>query len=130
MVGKCTARSGTVALVKDYRLVPERNCYGGHGATNLDGNVPISNVSVQQCLDYCESDPACSAAQYKVPGSGAHEQSCWRRANVVLSKCSKQSSQNVYLRPTHVSPPTPALGTALLYAAELYEGDAPPLNGY
>ena len=130
----CAPLAGIDTLAKAYTEVGGRNCYSGHGATELDHNVPLANVSVQECLDYCESDPACSAAQYKVSGGGAgggaDARSCWRRSNVVLSKCKQQDTQDVYLRPSTAPSATPNPDGALLYAAALLAGPPPPLNGF
>ena len=132
-MGKCTATPGTVTLVKTYPEFPGLNCYKGHGATELDGNTPLLNVSVQECVDYCESSPACTAAQYKVSATGGSSpaRSCWRRSDVNLSKCIQQKTQDVYLRPSRASGGGGGgADGALLYAAALLEGPAPPLSGY
>lgn len=130
-VGKCKPQAGALAVVRDYHLHAGVNCYGGHGAKSLDNNVPLTNVSVQECLDYCEGNPKCSAAQYKVADTDTAgttpARSCWRRADVDLAKCSHQNTQDIYLRPTTFAPD---FGGSLLYAAALLAGSAPPLSGY
>ena len=97
---------------------------------------------MQECVDYCESDSVCTAAQYKTAAEsqsesesgrtgGAPARSCWRRSDVVLAGCGSQATQDVYLRPSRVPGPAPGgKGGALLYAAALINGPAPPLSGY
>ena len=49
----------------------------------------------------------------------------------MLAKCNVQKSQDVYLKPTKAAGPPPAdVSGALLYAAALLRGAAPPLSGY
>jgi hypothetical protein len=128
------ASAQQVSLVKDYTFVPHHNCYEGHGATNLDGNVPRLNVTIDECIAWCESDLACTAAQYKTPSISTKGEvpakSCWRRADVVLSNCDKKSDQNVYLRPSVESGGAGDI-SALLYAAALTRGPVmPSMVGY
>ena len=53
----CVAHAGATTLFKEYTLVPARNCFSGHGAVELDGNTPIKNTSVAECVAHLRGRP-------------------------------------------------------------------------
>ena len=129
----CVADAGATSLVKQYLHIPGRNCYNKHGATSLDKGVPKKNVSVAECIAWCEGDPLCTAAEYKTSGSsdGNGARTCWRRANVVVAQCLKEAAHDVYIRTSTPPGVDPGSGSgALLYGATLNGGGMPPRVGY
>jgi hypothetical protein len=121
----CVADAKVSTFFKDYTVIDGLNCYGGHGATNIDVE-PVPGLTLAQCADRCEADATCAGAVHSL--RGPRKGDCWKRADIVLSQCAHVAFQSMLLRPTattrsHHSP-------VALYGATLSRGGPPELPGY
>lgn len=110
--------------MKDYTVLPGLNCYHGHGAVDIDAQ-PTPSLTQSQCAERCESDPSCSGAVHCTAGTKKGD--CWKRSNIVLSKCGKVPFQTMLIKPTRARAITSNL---VLHGASWMEGGAPELPGY
>jgi hypothetical protein len=75
-----------------YGRAAGRNCYGGHGGTQID-NDPATGFTAAQCQARCDADAACDCVTY-MPS----QQQCWKRAACVPSKFEVDDAYDVYVK--------------------------------
>ena len=115
----CALAPGTMSvLFRNYISHQGLNCYGGHGAVNIDQE-PVQNSTELSCAERCEADPACTGTQFNTM-----KKWCWKRKDFDLKLCEQGGSEVFSERPSE-APQFPSL-----YAVQLVRGPAPELPGY
>lgn len=81
---------------RNWYLAGGFNCYTGHGALDIDGGKPCGYNTVRECQQICETTPTCSAVVWQ---GGPHNGfgSCYRKSNIVLSKCDSETEFDTYI---------------------------------
>ena len=125
-----TASVDLEVFVKDYTPHPGVNCAGAAGAWGRcipsECNTKVAtNVTAQRCTEFCEMDASCTGAEYS-----ASKQWCWKRAVVDVSKCKHTGGGAFVLLSRASTAAAQETFNPLLYAAQLFDGVAPPLPGY
>lgn len=115
------ARYDVYLVAKGYSLYPSSNCYLGHGGTVID-ELPVPGLSVGQCKERCDEDPACSCVTYE-----PSNQQCWKRGLCTPNAFESSSEFEVYVNeariPTGGGPvPIPSNAKAVEFEFEV--------NGY
>jgi hypothetical protein len=91
----CQAPGGWLNSTAGWNAALGENCYTGHGATNIDGLSCGSFATLEECSAKCLEQPGCTAVTVHVKG-GKFE--CYRKADVVLSKCDHSTGFDTYVR--------------------------------
>jgi len=62
-----------------------KNCYRGHGATNID-TFPVGKRTLADCEKSCDESAACTGITIKWSLNG-EPTNCWRRSNINIAAC-------------------------------------------
>jgi hypothetical protein len=84
------------------------NCYGGHGAMNIDNGNNATIKSLSECKAFCDATANCDCVVYESHATPSSK--CFRRAGCQRpEECEKDEKWNAYVKPAPPTPPpTPA----------------------
>ena len=75
-----------------------KNCYDGHGATNMVPNPFSKAISLSDCQAACEADENCEGI---VVDKGQEASGrCFKRRNIEPSKCQSNHNNNLWIKST------------------------------
>ena len=116
----CSGGSGGGGGEKEFVEIKGRNCFRGHGATEIDDLPVLKSATPVECMVRCEADESCTAVVFRPTGGW-----CWRRKDIQLGKCVRGDAFDLYVLKGSLRGGAPGL-----YAAVLTPGLAPELPGY
>lgn len=84
----------------NYTRYAGKNCYNGHGGTEIDKN-GTPNLSVSQCTERCDADSECSCVTYQPSTS-----TCWKRGACEPGAFAQMAGYDTYAKGASEGVPT------------------------
>jgi galacturan 1,4-alpha-galacturonidase len=81
-----------------------RNCYGGHGATNIDTD-PVGKLTLADCEKSCDESAGCTGITIKWSLNG-EPTDCWRRSNINIAACDSGNGYDTWTKTLTAMPPS------------------------
>jgi hypothetical protein len=81
-----------------------KNCYGAHGATNIDTD-PVGKFNLGDCEKRCDESEGCTGITIAWSISG-EPTDCWRRSNIIIPLCDSGNGYDTWTK-TSMGDPSP-----------------------
>jgi len=78
-----------------------KNCYDGHGATNIDTD-PVGKLTLADCEKRCDESAGCAGITIKWSLNG-EPTDCWRRSNINIAECESGNGYDTWTRTSTAS---------------------------
>jgi hypothetical protein len=81
-----------------YEMNSMKNCYGGHGATDLEqpSTSSAGTMDLSECLALCDETDGCEGVAVSQAGSGQVE--CYRKADIDIAACDSYIPFDTWVR--------------------------------
>jgi len=86
-----------------------KNCYDGHGATQIDKR-PIGKLTLADCETSCDESAGCTGINIGWSLNG-EPTDCWRLSNITMGSCDSADGYDTWTKTT--PPPLPGSSTAV-----------------
>ena len=83
-----------VGACSGYTLQASHNCWGGHGAVDIDSSVPVGTFTLAKCQQVCSDTDGCDGV-VTTPADGGLV-SCYRKADIEIGSCDWAPQFNTY----------------------------------
>ena len=83
-----------VGACSGYVLQASHNCWGGHGAVDIDSSVPVGTFTLAKCQQVCSDTDGCDGV-VTTPADGGLV-SCYRKADIEIGSCDWAPQFNTY----------------------------------
>jgi hypothetical protein len=83
----CLSTTLDVGGCAGYTLNSGRNCYAGHGATDIDGSTALGIMALAECQAACDSTDGCDGVVTSFGNNANGHVNCYRKSNVDLGSC-------------------------------------------
>eukprot|EP00729_Bicosta_minor_P007225 gene7225-31713_t len=99
VLGSCDHATTLSTYIRhDWVLAKGFNCYGGHGATDMETppSADCGTMEVKACQAKCSATPGCTSITW-IGSDHSGIGKCYRKKDVVLAKCDTLSGYDTYI---------------------------------